>query len=327
MTAAEPATESPAKAAKKAKPTTKKATPRKTPPPTTQPFDFTEPTAAEAAPSPTPADPQGHPQPDPLLPAAESAANETITVERSQILPAVPVVTGEIVHTEGSPAAPSLRDFALRPGHAVELLALTAVARYGEAARSNVTWLRDTYPNAAAEGIARVAAHRYVRQARNRGAVSGLAGPVAVLLDSGALNALHAELILHIAAAFGLDPTAPERAAEILYLQRVHDDLTDAKAAVHAATRTATGPGTELAAWLTGPDPVRLSKPLARVLGFGLLRVGARRLLGLVPGAGAFIGAIANARATDELAGRALRFYRTRDAAPGTPHQASRTGE
>jgi hypothetical protein len=41
----------------------------------------------------------------------------------------------------------------------------------------------------------------------------------------------------------------------------------------------------------------------------GILRVGARRVLRLIPGAGAFVGAIANARATDEMVTR--RFATT----------------
>jgi hypothetical protein len=187
---------------------------------------------------------------------------------------------------------------------AAELLALTAVARYSAGAASHVSWLRESYPNATQEGIARVAAHRFVRQSRNRGAVAGLAGPVAVLIDAGTLHALHAELILHVAAAFGLDPTAPERAAELLFLQGVHDSPTEAREAVRAAVEPHAGGSIG--------DPTRLSRPLVRTLMLGALRVGARRAMRLVPGAGAVIGAIANARATEEVAMRALRFYRGR---------------
>jgi hypothetical protein len=189
--------------------------------------------------------------------------------------------------------------------HAAELLALAAVAHYGPSAATNVGWLRESYPNAAADGIARAAAHRFVRQARTRGAVAGLAGPLAVLLDAGALQALHAELILNIAAAYGRDPTAPERAAELLFLLGVHDTAADASTAVRSAIEPAEP--TQRAG-----DPARLGRPLARTLTLGVLRVGARRVLRLIPGAGALIGAIANARATDEMVSRALRYYRGR---------------
>jgi hypothetical protein len=221
-----------------------------------------------------------------------------------EILPAQPKAVQPAEPAEPA-ALPSLRDFRDRPMHAAELLALAAVAHYGPVAARNVAWLRDQYPSAAGEGIARAAAHRFVRQARTRGAVAGLAGPLAVLLDAGALHALHAELILHIAAAHGKDPTAPERAAELLYLQGVHDTAAEADTAVQSAIR----PGGEVEP-ARGGDPARLGRPLARPLSLSVLRIGASRVLRLIPGAGALIGAIANARATDEMVTRALRYYR-----------------
>jgi hypothetical protein len=219
------------------------------------------------------------------------------------------VLSGELLPAHDAavqPAAtvPSLRALRERPMHAAEFLAMAAVAHYGPPAASSINWLRNSYPNASPEGIARVAAHRFVRQARNRGAIAGLAGPMAVVVDVASLQALHAELILHIAAAHGLDPTAPERAAELLYLQGVHESADEAHAAVEATIT----PAKEAA---TLVDPTRLSRPIARTLGLGVLRVGARRVMQMVPGAGAVIGAIANARATSDLANRALRFYRT----------------
>jgi hypothetical protein len=131
--------------------------------------------------------------------------------------------------------------------------------------------------------------------------VAGLAGPLAVLLDVGALHALHAEMILNVAAAHGKDPTAPERAAELLYLLGVHDSAADANTAV----RTAIEPAHD-----NGDHPAHLARPLARTLSLGALRLGARRILRLIPGAGALIGAIANARETEEVAARAFRYYR-----------------
>jgi hypothetical protein len=188
--------------------------------------------------------------------------------------------------------------------HAAELLALAAVARYGPRAAASITWLREQYPNAASERIARAAAQRFVRQARKRGAVAGLAGTIAVLLDASTLHTLHADLILHVAAAYGHDPTAPERAAELLYLLGVHDSAAEASTAVSSAIEPASA---------VQGDPTRLGRPLVRTLTVGVLRVGARRVLRLIPGAGALIGAVANARATDEVMTRALRFYRNRD--------------
>jgi hypothetical protein len=199
--------------------------------------------------------------------------------------------------------APSLRDFRDRPMQAAELLALAAVAHYGPGAAAHIGTLRDQYPSAAKEGIARAAAHRFVRQARNRGVMAGLAGPLAVLLDAGTLHALHADLILHVAAAHGQDPTVPERAAELLYLLGVHDSTAEASTAVSSAIEPTGKPA---------GDPTKLGRPLARTLTVGVLRLGARRVLRLIPGAGALIGAVANARATEEMVTRVLRFYRAK---------------
>jgi EcsC protein family len=299
----------PAKAAKKAG--TTKAPAKKAAEPTAPPVAAAPPArrtpAKKAARAST--------EPAPAKKAVKAARKTAKTVATPAEEPRPEVLSGEILPAQpkavqpaqpAEPATlPSLRDFRNRPMHAAELLALAAVAHYGPAAAQKVAWLREQYPSAAAEGIARAAAHRFVRQARTRGAVAGLAGPLAVLLDAGALHALHAELILNIAAAHGKDPTAPERAAELLYLLGVHDTAADADTAVRSAIR----PGDVEPAARAG-DPAKLGRPLARTLTLGVLRVGARRVLRLIPGAGALIGAIANARATDEMVTRALRHYR-----------------
>lgn len=198
---------------------------------------------------------------------------------------------------------PGLKDLTSRPEQIPELLALAAVAHYGAQARANAAWLRETYPNAAAEGIARVATHRFTRHSRNRGIVTGLIGPVAVLVDVGTLDVLHAELILNIAAAFGFDPRSPERAAELLMIQGVYDSVEEARTALAEIAR----PAEERTGGLG-----RLNRPFARAVRASVLRLGARRLLSLVPGVGAVIGAITNTNATQDVATRALRFYRTR---------------
>src|SRR5262249_47033550 len=113
---------------------------------------------------------------------------------------------------------PSVRTVLAKP----ELLALTAVRRLGDEARTSTAWLRDTYPNATSDGLPRPATQRFVRRARNRGAAAGLTSPYALLPEAGGLAWLQARLVLHIAAAFGHDPTDPQRAAEILMLQRIH---------------------------------------------------------------------------------------------------------
>jgi hypothetical protein len=68
-------------------------------------------------------------------------------------------------------------------------------------------WLRDRYPRATADGLARAAVERF----RRRPWYTIVTGPVGLL-------SAQAALVLHIAAAYGRDPTSPERAPELVAL-------------------------------------------------------------------------------------------------------------
>jgi EcsC protein family len=256
-------------------------------------------------------------------PAAEPVAGSA-TTSMQPLEPAsstVVVVTGEVVRAAATAVVPSWQEFKAKPGYAGELLALAAVARFADPIRANLTWLRDTYPNATSDGLARVAVQRFVRQARNSGFAAGLLGPLAVLADVTALHIVHTRLILHIAAAYGLDPSDPERATELLVLQGVHPTMKAARASLQAAqalafptpTRTTTST-VELAGPRNGAPPMSdgLSKPLLRTVGAAAVRIGVRRVLRTIPGAGALVGAAANVRSTEAVARRAIRFYRVR---------------
>jgi uncharacterized protein (DUF697 family) len=273
-----------------------------------------EPTAA--APDPTAATTQPAAAPVGIADTTISRVDAPQSVE-SHAHPAA--VSGELIPASTTAVVPSWQEFKEKPGYAAELLAQAAVARFGGPARANVTWLRDTYPNATPDGLARVAVQRFVRQARNSGFVTGLAGPLAVLADAGALNIIHARLILHIAAAYGMDPGSPERAAEILVLQGIHSDVTAARATLQAAdgegdphngNHSAQGSTVERHSG-AAPDPRRLATPLARTIGMAAVRIGVRRALRVVPGAGALVGAAANVRSTEAVAERAIRYYRS----------------
>jgi hypothetical protein len=183
---------------------------------------------------------------------------------------------------------------------------LAAVEHLGPEARSYANWLRDTYPNATPDGLARLATRRFVRQARNRGAAAGMSGPLALLVEAGGLGWLHARLVLHLAAAYGLDPTSPARAAELLVLQQVHGSIDTAEAAIEAATTAVT------------EAPRRLIS-VGRAVGAGALRAGvARAASKFVPGGAAIVGALTGARSTERLAVRAIRYYRA--ARTRSPH-------
>jgi hypothetical protein len=96
------------------------------------------------------------------------------------------------------------------PGAVPELLAEAAVERFGDSVDRYVSWLRDTYPEATPDGLARLATQRLTR----RFGYAALAGPVGTV----ALLPVQALLVLHIAATYGRDPRAPERVPELRQL-------------------------------------------------------------------------------------------------------------
>ena len=259
--------------------TAKKTAARKTAPPKTTP----PPDVQADLPLPTTPAPEAE-LPKAELPTAQPATVETAPVPYTPPLPVKPAQTWAKIKTN--------------PGYAAELLAITAVERLGPAAGARIAGLRDTYPSATPDGLARLTLVNHTRLARTRGAVAGLVGPLAVLVETAAVVWAEAQLVLELAAAYGRDPADQARAAELLVLLRVHPDLATARAAVTAADDRG--------------DPTRLASPLSRLAGRGLLRRSlALRASRLVPGGGAVITAITSARATERLAARATRFYKT----------------
>jgi uncharacterized protein (DUF697 family) len=173
------------------------------------------------------------------------------------------------------------------PARAPELLAVAAVHRLAPEARLHTDWLRTTYPAASNDGLARLAAQEFVRKARAQGTLAGLIGPAAVLAETVTLTLLQARMVLRIAAAYGHNPSAPVRAAELLVLQQFHADVPAAEAAI------------------AGHGPAR--------------RTSARLAIGVVARAFAakllpapLIGGMTSARLTEQLAARATTYYRTK---------------
>jgi hypothetical protein len=153
------------------------------------------------------------------------------------------------------------------PGQARELLARAAVERYGPEADTYTRWVRATYPGAGDDRIAHAAARRFTAQAR-RGVLAGIVAREAG--EASALAWLQARMVLHIAAAYRHDPTAAERAGELLTLMA----------------------------------PPRVPAQVAAAA------VGRRLATRLVPGAGLLLGAFVNDAATGALARRAMSLYR-----------------
>ncbi|WP_240925798.1 hypothetical protein [Micromonospora sp. CMU55-4] len=197
---------------------------------------------------------------------------------------------------------PQLRD---HPGFAPELLALAAVDALGPRAREWVAQVRRAYPEADADGVARLATRRFVRMAGTGGALAAGAGMFAPVAELAAVLWTQANLVLHLAAAYGRDPAHPDRAAELLVLTLVHPDEGTARAALgaaRAADEPADGPWGRVAeaAW-------RLATPVAAQAGGWLgLRLAARRL----PGAAALAATIGGTATAERVAARAVARYR-----------------
>jgi uncharacterized protein (DUF697 family) len=202
------------------------------------------------------------------------------------------------------------------PQYAPEHLALEAVRRLGPQARAWADRARAERPDLDADALAQQAIRKFVKLARLSGAVSGAAGLPGAVVDVGVLAWTQARMVLHIAAAYGVDPTHNDRAIDLLVLQRVHKVAQTARLALGVAA------GRERAGALFG----RAALPLARtVVGLGVklaqmagVRAAKRLFAKLIPGAGIVLGTWANSSATTDLARRAQEMYRPR---PAIPHQ------
>ncbi|MGC1215757.1 MAG: EcsC family protein [Micromonospora sp.] len=204
------------------------------------------------------------------------------------------------------------------PQYAPEHLALEAVRRLGPEAAQWVARQRATRPGISADELADQAVRRFVNRARLSGAVSGAAGLPGAVVDVGVLAWTQARLVLHVAAAYGVDPVHPDRATDLLVLQKVHKVAESARLALGVAA------GRERAGALFGAAGDRslgramlqLGVRLAQMAG---VRAAKRIAAKVVPGAAIVLGTWANSSATKDLAERARARYRTR--ADGLPEQ------
>jgi uncharacterized protein (DUF697 family) len=204
------------------------------------------------------------------------------------------------------------------PQYAPEHLALEAVRRLGPEAARWAAQARAERPAARAEELADQAVRKFVNQARLSGAVSGAAGLPGAVLDVGVLAWTQARMVLHVAAAYGVDPTHPDRATDLLVLQRVHKAAETARLALGVAA------GRERAGALFGSGGqnalgrvmLRLGVRLAQMAG---VRAAKRMFAKVVPGAAIILGTWANSSATKDLAARSRQLYRGMGTAGALP--------
>ncbi|MEU7608959.1 hypothetical protein [Micromonospora sp. NPDC049204] len=316
-TAASPGKATPSKAAS---PTTQPATPttpaRRAASPTKRaaaPPQSAPPTEATPAPQPTASPPQSAP-PTEATPAPQPTASPPQSAPPTEATPApqptaTPALVGDLVPALGRTPESELRAVAARvldhPGFAPELLALAAVRSLGPGAGEWAARLRDRYPDAPADGLARLVTRRYVRAAGAGGATAALAGFFAPLAELASVLWTQANLVLHLAAVYGRDPAHPDRAVELLVLTQVHPDEASARQALTAA-QTAGDPVE--GAWPRAAEAAwRLAAPLtAQAGGWVALRLVAR----LLPGAAVLAAALGDAAAADRLAARTVAVYR-----------------
>ncbi|MEV7621736.1 hypothetical protein [Actinoplanes sp. NPDC089786] len=226
--------------------------------------------------------------PVPAAPKAELQAPKPATPEAAQ---------HEAPKTRTEPWA----QLVANPGHAPELLALAAVQTIGPRAADWARRLRERYPHATDAGLARLAERQFIRFGGVGSVFAAAAGsyvPVA-LLSSNALT--YAELILHVAAAYRIDPTDRDRAVDLLVLTQVHATPEDAEAALTSAEQPAYEEETRLtdAVW-------RLARMASAQAGAWALVRGINRLF---PGVTVLSAIITSRSGVRTVSARATRFY------------------
>ncbi len=195
------------------------------------------------------------------------------------------------------------------PQYAPEHLALEAVRRLGPEAAAWAERTRADHPERTPDQLADMAIKRFTTLARISGTVSGATGLPGAVLDVGVLAWNQARMVLHIAAAYGHDPSASERATDLLVLQRVHKVAQTARLALGVAA------GRERAAMLfvgSASRPLsgvmmRLGLKLAQMAG---VRAAKRMFAKMIPGAAVILGTWVNSAATKDLAARSRELYR-----------------
>jgi len=195
------------------------------------------------------------------------------------------------------------------PQYAPEHLALEAVRRLGPEAQRWAGHTRAQHPGITPDTLSHLAAQRFTNHARFSGAVSGATGLPGAVVDAGVLAWTQARMVLHMAAGYGADPADPDRATDLLVLQRVHKAAETARLALGVAA----GRARASRLFATADDrplsgvTFKLGVKLAQMAG---IRATKRMVARVIPGAAVVLGTWANSAATEDLARRTRRHYR-----------------
>jgi hypothetical protein len=175
------------------------------------------------------------------------------------------------------------------------------VQTIGPRAKEWVKRTREAYPKASDTALARLAGDQFTRFSSPTSIVTAIAGAYspAALLATTALS--HARVILHVAAAYGIDPTDEARAADLLVLTRVHPSREDAEAAL----ATLKGAANEKA----GPETNAVRRVGRMVATNAAGWVAVRLLRRYFPGSGVLAATLVSRSAARNMAERANTYY------------------
>jgi hypothetical protein len=178
---------------------------------------------AKPAKTPTPEPPATKRAPRTTAPKTRTAEPKTAqpkATEPRTAQPETPEPETVAITEPATPPTPRTRplweQLVTEPRRTVDHAALAAVRELGPAAQRWLDQTRRRYPTADPDALARLAAYEYrTAGGRRTVAVAGarLVGPFAV---TGTLMRTQAEVVLAVAGAYGLDPTHPDRAADLM---------------------------------------------------------------------------------------------------------------
>ncbi|REF96196.1 hypothetical protein DFJ67_2171 [Asanoa ferruginea] len=264
----EPVAETPAPLPARTEPTTTEPVAKTpTPPPARTEPTTTEPVAKTPTPPParteptttepvakTPTPPPARTEPTTTEPVAKtptpSGTDQTVVetaTETSDLAPVDGYGRAEpVIPTGAAPPKPGPGSLWRVP----EAAAAAAVKRFTPQADAWAREIRATYPTATNDGLARLAQQRFIRKTTAAGAAASLANGWSSAADLVATSWVNAELIAHIAAAYGKQATA----ADLLVLTGVHQDHESAQAAIdgipgHSASRAPITAAGKTATW------------------------------------------------------------------------------
>ena len=307
------------KAARKATRTGAKAIPKATTPAQRKPATTTNETAGTAAEAANPAEaaPQAQAEtaaeaPAEAAPQAQAGtapeADDAEAAKAVAVRPTAALAEGDVTHPQSKPRTEAWAKIVADPGHAPELLALAAVQAIGPRAKEWARRTREEYPAATPDALARLAVAQFTRVGSVSSVFAALAGSYAPIALLGVNGYTYAELILHVAAAHGLDPADPRRAVDLLVLTELHPDAEEAEAALATARQPVYEEDSRLtdAVW-------RLGRMAATQAAAWMLLKGLNRFF---PGTAVLAAIMTSRSGARNMGVRATRFYGGEDQQP-----------